>query len=59
MVMIPISVFYFILGFVTCFVLIIIWVNVSINNQRKQRKEMLDEFTKNLVDSMNNKDENK
>lgn len=59
MVMIPISVFYFILGFITCFVLIIIWVNVSINNQRKQRKEMLDEFTKNLVDSMNSKDENK
>lgn len=59
MVMIPISVFYFILGFVTCFVLIIIWVNVSINNQRKQRKVMLDEFTKNLVDSINSKDENK
>ena len=59
MVTIPISVFYFILGFITCFVLIIIWVNVSINNQRKQRKEMLDEFTKNLVNSMNSKDENK
>ena len=59
MVMIPISVFYFILGFITCFILIIIWVNVSINNQRKQRKEMLDELTKNFVDSINSKDENK
>ena len=54
--MIPSSIVYFILGFVSCFALIILLVVISINKENKKRKEMLDKFTKSLVDSLKEED---
>lgn len=51
--MIPISIAYFILGFVSCFVLIIIFAVIGANKEAKRKKEFYDKFVKNLVDDIN------
>ena len=53
MIMIPISIAYFILGFVSCFVLIIIFAVIGANKEAKRKKEFYDKFVKNLVDDIN------
>ena len=55
--MIPSSIVYFILGFVSCLVLIITWVIVSINNENKKRKEIIDKLTTNFINSLKEKED--
>lgn len=55
--MIPSSIFYFILGFVSCLALIIVWAIISINKENKNRKEIIDKLTTNFVNSLKEKDD--
>lgn len=55
--MIPSSIVYFILGFVSCLALIIVWVIISINKENKKRKEIIDKLTTNFVNSLKEKDD--
>ena len=57
MIMIPSSIVYFILGFVSCLALIIVWVIISINKENKNRKEIIDKLTTNFVNSLKEKDD--
>lgn len=50
--MIPSSIVYFILGFVSAVVLIIAWGIITIKNENKRRKEMLEK----VVNSLKEKD---
>lgn len=51
--MIPSSIVYFILGFVSAVVLIVAWSIITIKNENKRRKEMLEKVT----NSLNKKDD--
>lgn len=51
--MIPSSIVYFILGFVSAVVLIVAWGITTIKNENKRRKEMLEK----VVNSLNKKDD--
>ena len=53
MIMIPSSIVYFILGFVSAVVLIVAWGIITIKNENKRRKEMLEK----VVNSLNKKDD--
>ena len=55
--MIPSSIVYFILGFVSCFALIIMLLVISINKDNEKRKEILDKLTTNFVNSLKEKDD--
>ena len=55
--MIPSSIVYFILGFVSCLALIITWVIISVNKENKNRKEIIDKLTTNFVNSLKEKDD--
>lgn len=55
--MIPSSIVYFILGFVSCLALIIVWAIISINKENKNRKEIIDKLTTNFVNSLKEKDD--
>lgn len=55
--MIPSSIVYFILGFVSCFTLIIVWAIISINKENKNRKEIIDKLTTNFINSLKEKDD--
>ena len=51
--MIPSSIVYFILGFVSAVVLIVAWGIITIKNENKRRKEMLEK----VVNSLKEKDD--
>lgn len=51
--MIPSSIVYFILGFVSAVVLIVAWGIITIKNENKKRKEMLEK----VVNSLKEKDD--
>ena len=55
--MIPSSIVYFILGFVSCLALIIVWAIIYINKENKNRKEIIDKLTTNFVNSLKEKDD--
>lgn len=55
--MIPSSIVYFILGFVSCLALIIVWAIISINKENKNRKEIIDKLTTNFVNSLKEKED--
>lgn len=55
--MIPSNIVYFILGFVSCLALIIVWAIISINKENKNRKEIIDKLTTNFVNSLKEKDD--
>lgn len=55
--MIPSSIVYFILGFVSCLALIMVWAIMSINKENKNRKEIIDKLTTNFVNSLKEKDD--
>lgn len=51
--MIPSSIVYFILGFVSAVVLIVAWGIITVKNENKRRKEMLEK----VVNSLKEKDD--
>lgn len=55
--MIPSSIVYFILGFVSCLALIIVLAVISINKENENRKEILDKLTTNFINSLKEKDD--
>ena len=55
--MIPSSIVYFILGFISCLALIIVWVIISINKENKNRKEIIDKLTTNFINSLKEKED--
>lgn len=48
MVVIPASVFYFVLGFISCFLVILIWSGISAKKTSRKNYEMHKEFLNNL-----------
>lgn len=48
MVMIPASVFWFIVGFISCFLVILIWSGISAKKQAEKNYEMHREFLNNI-----------
>ena len=51
--MIPSSIVYFILGFVSAVVLIVAWGIITIKNENKRRKEMLEKVVSSLKEKDN------
>lgn len=48
MVVIPASVFYFVLGFISCFLVILIWSGISAKKQAEKNYEMHKKFLNNI-----------
>ena len=52
-IMIPANIAYFVLGFISCFVLLVIHAVVTTKKETKKRQEIVD----NIIKSINNEDE--
>ena len=59
MITIPISVAYFVFGFISCFALIIMFAIISVNKEQKNKKELMEKFMKNIAEFEMNDKENK
>ena len=55
MVVIPVSVFYFVLGFISCFLVILIWSGISAKKQAEKTRDIYQNFLNNI----DNDDEDK
>lgn len=60
MITIPSSIAYFVLGFVSCFILVVIIFISIVRNENKKRQEFTNMIIKSLADNeIKNKDEDK
>ena len=60
MITIPSNIAYFVLGFISCFALVVIICISIVRNENKKRQEITDMIIKSFADNeIKNKDENK